>query len=206
MPTEHIANVLTRYTTSLYSTQVSNDIKPTYDEFRDMFSTGQVVSKLWLVEKLIQLNAVSANTHIAIVGSWYGTLGGLIHEQFPHARVDLIDVDPRCDRFCQIVYHDTPLVTAVCADMYKIDYSEYDVVINTSCEHIPDVGEWAKQAAPTNQLIVAQSNNSSKEKGHINPTTDPTHLAQLLKLNRLLYGGSRVFPMYTRHMVIGRFR
>ncbi len=199
-------DVLVSYTNGLYSVPATD--APRYEEFRDMFSSGQLYSKQWLIERLIAVcnNPVSNFPHkpkIAIVGSWFGTLGVLLATELQHESITLVDIDPRCSRFIDTIRSARPTLHPVCADMFKFDYTGFDVVINTSCEHIADITGWVKQLAP-NTIIVAQSNNSANEIGHVNPTTSAEHLASLLGITLPLYEGEYKFPMYTRHMVIGR--
>ncbi len=44
------SDIIIKYTNSLYG--VDPKYAPTYDEFRDMFSAGQLRSKEWMVESL----------------------------------------------------------------------------------------------------------------------------------------------------------
>ena len=63
------SNFIIKYTNALYSTPA--EFAPRYDEFRDMFSSGQIRSKEWAVEELQKLDF---RTHsAAIMGCWYGT-------------------------------------------------------------------------------------------------------------------------------------
>lgn len=48
-------------------------------------------------------------------------------------------------------------MSSVTDDMYTYKYTE-DIVINTSCEHIPDVDKWLS-LVPAGTMVVLQSNN-----------------------------------------------
>ena len=89
--------------------------------------------------------------------------------------------------------------------MMKTLEAEYDIIINTSCEHMypmtkfyewnPDIGD---------PLYVLQSTNDDQYDDHINCVGSPEELAEQAKIADVWYSGSRVLPDgMTRFMVIG---
>lgn len=186
------------YTNGLYS--VPDESRPTYDEFRDMFSSGQIKSKEWALSSLKR--HLTGNERIVIAGAWFGTLGMMINRIAPEAKITLLDIDPRCKEFVDYIARWQSNVTAVTDDMFNYTYTE-DVVINTSCEHIPDLNEWISKI-PAGTLVLLQSNNNKKLDGHINCCDSVEEFVSKVELNEILYKGEFIMPMYTRYMILGR--
>lgn len=185
------------YTNALYSTPL--EIRPSYDEFRDMFSLGQIKSKEWAIDCLDPF--IGDRKTAVVVGAWYGTLGMFLHRSFPQLSLTLLDIDPRCSEFIDSVFRNTSGVKAVTQDMYQYSYSE-DVVINTSCEHIESLDQWLK-LLPKGTLVLLQSNNADTIDGHINCSKSIDDFLEKSKLTTVLYSRELEMPMYTRYMIIG---
>lgn len=194
------SDFIIKYTDALYSTP--EEYTPRYDEFRDMFSAGQIRSKEWIIEELIKKDPYISDTSFAIAGAWFGTLGLLLHSIFPNIKVNMIDIDSRCEKFINNIVYNLPGLSSVTEDMYRYKYRE-DTVINTSCEHIPDLREWIN-IIPLNRTVILQSNNFIEGDGHINCVHSKDEFEKQTGLSTILYSGELVMPMYTRYMIIGR--
>ena len=189
---------LIRYTNGLYTTSVEN--APVYEEFRDMFSSGQILSKEWLIDKLKQINIVSDES-VIIAGSWYGTLGLMLKKQFPYIKLTLLDIDPRCAVYVNNITYDLD-VCSITGDMYDYKYKE-QIVVNTSCEHIPNVRWWLDKL-PKGTIVVLQSNNFTEGEDHINCVRRIEEFEVQTSLAEVLFSGELETPMYTRFMIIGK--
>jgi len=194
------SDLIIRYTNGLYSTIPENS--PRYTEFRDMFSSGQILSKEWLVEKITKLLDIE-ESNILIVGAWFGTLGFLIKEKFPNVNIELLDIDPRCAEFINSMTYNISGISAVTADMFNYDYRDVDMVINTSCEHVLDLKSWLDML-PKNTSVILQSNNFSGGDGHVNCATSADSFIEQAGLKTLIYSGELIMPMFTRYMIIGQ--
>ena len=188
-----------RYTNALYSTPAEN--APRYDEFRDMFSSGQIRSKEWLIKELSKYSAAFENNSAIIVGAWFGTLGILLKKCCPTLKITLLDIDPRCEKFVNNIIYDDPNLKYITSDMYEYHYKE-KIIINTSCEHISDLREWIN-TIPLGRIVVLQSNNYYTGAGHINCVESVEELADQSGLRSIWYTGKLEMPMYTRFMIIG---
>jgi hypothetical protein len=188
-----------QYTDALYSTP--EEYAPRYNEFRDMFSSGQIRSKEWLIRELVKIDAIHQNKSFAIAGAWYGTLGMMIKYRLPSVRINMIDIDPRCEKFVHNLIYDNTAMRYITADMYEYHYTE-DIIINTSCEHILDLREWVN-IIPRGRTVILQSNNYREGNGHVNCVDSEEELDQQSGLSKILYKGKLTMPMYTRYMVIG---
>ena len=188
-----------KYTNALYSTPP--EFAPRYDEFRDMFSSGQIESKQWLLNEINRYSAGFEYSDAVIVGAWFGTLGILLKKMCPHIKVNMLDIDPRCEKFIHNIIYDDPSLTCITADMYEYHYKEH-LIINTSCEHIPDLSEWLN-VIPQGRIVVLQSNNYQEGNGHVSCVDSEDKLAEQAGLKDIWYKGKLEMPMYTRYMVIG---
>jgi hypothetical protein len=186
------------YTNGLYTTPPED--APTYQEFRDMFSGGQLGSKQWAVNKLKALKILD-NQDVIIVGAWYGTLGLMIKNEFPYIKLNLLDIDPRCQKFLKNITYEYDEVFPLLGDMYEYEYTEH-LVVNTACEHIPDVRKWLDRL-PKGTHVLLQSNNFFESPGHINCVTRIEEFEEQTSLSKILFSGELETPMYTRYMLIG---
>lgn len=194
------SDFITRYTTALYEHPECN--APRFDEFRDMFSVGQLNSKCWLIKEVNQYSAMFDNSKVIIVGSWFGTLGLLLKNKFPSVNLTMIDIDPRCKPYVESVVRGKTSITVSTEDMFEHKYTEH-IVINTSCEHIPDLQEWLK-LLPKGTIIVLQTNNFYNGEGHINCVDNIDMFKEQVDIQEIWYAGQLVMPMYTRFMIIGK--
>jgi hypothetical protein len=188
-----------RYTNALYTTPPEQS--PRYDEFRDMFSSGQIASKEWLVKTLENYRCVAHKSDTVIVGAWFGTLGIMLKKSFPYMNIRLLDIDPRCETFIKNITYDMTNIIPVTADMYRYTYTE-NIVINTSCEHISDLQKWLS-LLKKGTVVVLQSNNMSDIPGHINCCSDEKEFLDKCSIENIWYCGKLEMPMYTRFMIIG---
>lgn len=189
-----------KYTNALYSTPV--EFAPRYDEFRDMFSSGQLHSKEWLVKELTRKGPWDyRNKSIVIAGSWYGTLGTMLLSEIEDAKVTFLDIDPRCEKYLHNIFWNEPRAKIVTDDMYKYEYTE-DIIINTSCEHIPDLRAWL-DLIPQGRFVVLQSNDFDELPEHINCVHSVAEFAGKAKLRELRTVGEMKTNTYTRYMITG---
>ena len=194
------ADFIIRYTNALYSTPACD--APRYEEFRDMFSSGQIHSKNWLVKELGNYSAIFEKSSAIVVGSWYGTLGLMLKRAYPFMHVTMLDIDPRCKIFVDNVIYNQPGIAAITGDMYTYNYKE-SLVINTSCEHIPSVSDWLANIS-RNTLVALQSNNYTAVPDHISCVESKEEFAEQTGLKDIWYSGQLAMPMYTRYMIIGK--
>jgi hypothetical protein len=180
-------------------------------QLRDALSTGQLASKLGILNEIE--DCLPDNPHILIVGGWIGTLSRLFLSYFEKYHsyekyfITSLDIDPVSTRMATVVNMRFPVsFTAITKDMYNVtpeEYQNYNVVINTSCEHIQDVRKWS-DGIPEGTIIVAQSNNFIEHPQHINCVNSENELEDQLNLRHIYYKGSKVLTgTYTRFMVIG---
>ena len=189
-----------RLSSILYDDEVLKNLSIT--ELRDAISDGQLYSKVWLADRLYQLNLLS-DSKIVVLGGWIGTLSFLLGMFSKSIRAIVsVDLDARANTIAEKLNYDKPFSTLK-MDMYKVDTSLFDVIINTSSEHIPDIAAW-RRTLPPGKVVVVQNTNYKNAEGHISTVDCVSDLANKLELSEIIYEGSRAFPQYSRFMIIGR--
>lgn len=183
-------------------------IRNSDDRYRTLesFWKGQVNSKIWLIESLINVlpwEPVAAN--IVIHGGWNGVLASLLfNTDIGISHITSIDIDPTCEEIARTVNKRQEIegrFTAVTADMTSYTY-DADIVINTSCEHITQeqYDTWLNNV-PDRSLIVLQSNNYNIEE-HVRVANSLEEFVQQSKI-KVDWAGELALPNYTRYMIIG---
>ncbi len=170
---------------------------------------NQMTSKKWLVDSVFDA-AGGELGKVCVVGGWYGVLAAmLLHDRrFSIASVSSVDRDPACREIadCLNATHVADgRFKSLTADMIGFDYAKegYDLVINTSCEHLPSLDEWLA-GIPDGTLLVLQSNDYYGIEGHVNCVDDLDAFKRQAPLTTVMFGGEKKIGTYTRFMLIGR--
>jgi len=183
----------------------------------DAFSKGQLASKAWLLDELFRTVPLKANSTVAILGCWIGSIVEFMHNGLLINRIYGIDVDPNAvelsEKLNQKFVQDSWRYKGVVADIATLNTSHMefetagelisvkpDWIINTSCEHMDT--HWFDTVA-NDQLIIMQTNNSPEYDGHINTCNSVGEMTAKYPLTNTLYIGSLETPAYTRFMQIG---
>jgi len=183
--------------------------------FFNSFGVDHIISKRWLVDelttKLIQLRLYRKpfmNTEIEkvlVVAGWQGLTSLLINHftQFKGDNILSIDIDPISTEIAQELG-----VNAVTADMNGFDYTNWDIIINSSCEHI-DIKNWLKQI-PTDKILALQSTDMYWG-DHINVAKSLEHFEDQIREDvEILHSDKREkrisdnLGRFDRFLIIGR--
>jgi hypothetical protein len=169
----------------------------------DAFWAGQIKSKEWLIENLRPY--VTKDSSIDIHGGWVGVLASMLFQSgLPIIKIRSIDIDYKVQSTANTMNKGEETngkFTALMANMCDIA-SDYDVIINTSCEHIsqPQYDLWLNKQHK-NSLFVLQSNNYQIDE-HVRIASSLEEFEQQSQIN-VLWKGELVLPLYTRYMLIG---
>jgi hypothetical protein len=180
-------------------------IRDSDDTYRTLesFWKGQVNSKVWLAENLLEFVPVRP-LNIVIYGGWNGVLASILfNSNIAVQRITSVDIDPVCEDIANTVnrrYLDDNKFSAVTADMCE-HTSDADVVINTSCEHITQeqYNKWLSNQ-PNNATIVLQSNNYFELDEHIRCSSSVDDFIKMSNI-QVLYKGELETPKYYRYMI-----
>lgn len=190
------------------------DIRDTAARFPDPYlgyalNRNQMTSKKWLVDTLADV-AGGAIGRVCVVGGWYGVLAAmLLHDKrLDVASVTSVDRDPTCHAVADSLnatHVADGRFTSLTADMLELDYAKdgYDLVVNTSCEHLAELDDWLGRI-PVGTMLVLQSNDYYGIEGHVNCVDDLGAFKRQAPLAELSFEGEMKIATYTRFMLIGR--
>jgi hypothetical protein len=196
---------------------------------RDLFSRGQVQSKIWLVKELAKVSTSFDN--ILIVGGWFGQLT-LYLKDIVFNKLFVLDSDREACEICDYVFNLGDMskdwrVKAVCADVdsvtthstgYILDVESFksnkivnlkylpDLIINSSAEHMSTkwFDDLRYKQLTSNPLIVIQSNNMFDVPDHINCVHSISHMKKIFPMKEVLFEGELELQGFKRFMLIGR--
>jgi len=189
----------------------------------DSLSQGQIRSKIWLIEKVKQLDLDLGC--VFICAGWYALLATLMFESgLLLEKIRSFDRDPECEKISEIFNRkwmtDSWKFKAVTMDIMQINYraTEYtvkksngteilvedipDTVINTSCEHIENFSKWY-DLIPKGTLLILQSNNLKSIYDHVNYVESLEEFQSQTPMEECLYEGELDLEQYRRFMRIG---
>ena len=191
------------------------DLYRSYD-IMNAINDAQMNSKQWLVDNLLPFLDKKYTyfdvRDILVLGSWYGVTSILLREHIdPSVKIWNIDSDPECEHFCHALKYNIPgcenniPVTADAAEYFFDNADTYQVIINTSCEHMDqeDIDLMLSIKNPET-LVCLQNNNFHKEPEHINTYNSVDEFAASLNIHVLWKGTLKPSDEYERYMVIGR--
>jgi hypothetical protein len=176
----------------------------------DSFSANQFDSKIKLLDKFDELNILNQNSKIAIFGCWYGSiLIPALHNNVE--KIVAVDMDPNAirigrNRFFKNLKNISWLNNNVFED-WSDEYSNINLFINTSCEHMPPMREWPWwDRANQREYFAFQSNNMYHIEGHINCVSSMEEFKNQMPDNaELLFQDELVDARGSRYTIIGKF-
>lgn len=168
----------------------------------------QIACKKWLIDNLYDTHGGDYGT-VWVLGGWYGVLSALLHDdpRFTIGEIISYDIDPDCQEVALCLNRETAAdgrFHARTGDMLGLDYagSTPDLIINTSCEHIADIGGWL-DLIPHGSRMALQSNNYFDEPDHLNCADSLATFKAQAPLSTIDYEGELKLKHYTRFMLIG---
>lgn len=173
---------------------------------------AQLTSKEWLVDNLMQY---LDNKHLTfplrdvlIMGSWYGLTGAVLRQYISDdIKIWNVDSDPLCAYIgYKLNHHENTIHVTEDAIEYYFDRTDaFQLIINTSCEHMEQEDiRMILNSKPIDTIACFQSNNYHNEAEHINTHNSLDEFVDSLQLASVYYKGE-ISPSedYTRYMVIG---
>lgn len=171
-------------------------------DFANSFRGKQIESKQWLVN-----NLVHSPKKVLILGSWYGTvLPVLLKEKYDIERIDCVDSDSEiliaAEIFTELMgYENVHYYINDAKDYLRVHgVEDYDLVINTSCEHMAfDMAEVIESGT----VYALESNNYYGIDGHINCKESLSEFKKSTGLSNISVCLEKDMENYTRYLVIG---
>ena len=170
-------------------------------------TTSQLQGKLWLINELQKLDLKF--TKVCLVGGWFAQL--ITPLLFDNFKVDIIhnyDIDEDAQKISYKFnrrYKELGKYKAIRTNTLIHPLKEkYDLVINTSCEHMYPMKKFRELNPELKSWFVLQSTNETKFDDHINCVNSTKELAEQGELKQILYEGQLTLDNgMTRFMVIG---
>lgn len=152
------------------------------------FTPDLMASKQWLIQQLNEL--APTVDRIYILGSWYGNLSLLLTDSaISFDDIVNVDKDPRAVERSKSMTRQYDNIHTIVQDANTLDYDKASLVINTSCNDMPNEG-WFDRI-PKGTLVAVQTRGKPFD----------------FELSQVLYRGKKslVDPEgnYTRLMLIG---
>lgn len=190
--------------------KVIGDLNP--PDFCNALNSKQLSSKLWLLDEAARHLGRSIGA-MMVLGGWHGVLSALFlnDPRFDIGHITSVDLDPACEPVATLLnrrFARAGRFQAQTADMYLLNYARLadqpaSLVVNTSCEHIPDLRRWLA-LLPKGQQVILQSNDYRVIPEHIACVSSADELADLAGLPDVAFKGALASKNYTRFMIIGR--
>lgn len=183
----------------------------------DSFSSGQMKSKIWLVENLekVLTKHPTFGYRIWLLGGWYGLTNAIIRirNNIPVQHVRSFDLDSTvntiADKINSLWEWQQWQFKATTENVNDLIYDPFSenfphIVINTSVEHMTS-REWFDNI-PTRTLIVLQSNNMPHD-DHVKSYTHEDELLEEYPMTRVVFADSIHFDYgdwkFDRFMIMG---
>ena len=215
--------ILENYSDSYFVKAIKDLITNEIHFDKDCFSRGQIKSKLWLVNTLIDLD-VELGT-VFLCAGWYATLATMLFEsKLQIEKIVSFDIDPDVWKIAEIFNKKWVLedwkFKASTQDIFEIMFDEHiyevnktdgtketlwgypDTVINTSTEHIDNFSEWFSNILEK-QLVILQGNNYYDVEEHVNCSNSLQEFSDKAPMSKILYEGVLDLGQYKRFMKIG---
>ena len=170
-------------------------------------TTSQLQGKLWLINELQKLDLKF--TKVCLIGGWFAQfITPLLFDNF---KVDIIhnyDIDEDAQKISYKFnrrYKEEGKYKAIRTNtLIHPLKEEYDIIINTSCEHMYPMKKFRELNPNLKSWFVLQSTNEDKFDDHINCVNNTKELVEQGKLKQVLYEGQLTLDNgMTRFMVIG---
>lgn len=206
---------------------VIKDYPKLREELSDSFSDNQFAAKTALLGRVFTSNILTKESIVVIWGSWYGSI--LIPALSDKVKkIVCIDLNNEPLQIAKNrLFPNYKNVEYVCDDVFKTYRDVYlnaNLIINTSCEHMPPMKEWTwfqkgsleidsplkhKFGSPklsSNCYFAFQSNNMVGIEGHVNCVNSIDEFKdQLPERAKVLYQEEVKDTRGTRYMLVGKF-
>lgn len=169
----------------------------------DSFSDNQFNAKKVLLQHVSKY--LTSDSTVAILGCWYGSI--LVPSLAPKVKkIIAVDLDDDVVRIGKNkFFKDFENVSWSTGDVFvkELDYSQVNLVINTSCEHMRPMKEWPFWNS--NCFFALQSNNMYDIEGHVNCVDSMEQFVEQLPDNSSILHTEEIEDSRgTRFLVIGK--
>ena len=182
----------------------------------DSMNESQLISKMWLVQELLNLNIKPIN--ISLLAGWFAqyTVPLLIDNFKTIEWIENFETDRGIKnvaykfnkRYKDDKKYKVSIKNVMFDNLVSLSSPNFDTVINCSCEHMYPMSkfrELSNTGVNNNTLYVLQSSDDTQYDDHINCVNDADELAEQANLIDVMYAGKKLLPNgMIRFMVIGK--
>ena len=182
----------------------------------DSMNESQLISKMWLVQELLNLNIKPIN--ISLLAGWFAqyTVPLLIDNFKTIEWIENFEMDRGIKnvaykfnkRYKDDKKYKVSIKNVMIDNLVSLSSPNFDTVINCSCEHMYPMSkfrELSNTGVNNNTLYVLQSSDDTQYDDHINCVNDADELAEQANLIDVMYAGKKLLPNgMIRFMVIGK--
>ena len=182
----------------------------------DSMNESQLVSKMWLIQELLNLNVKPIN--ISLLAGWFAqyTVPLLIDNFKTIEWIENFEMDRGIKnvaykfnkRYKDDKKYKVSIKNVMFDNLVSLSSPNFDTVINCSCEHMYPMSkfrELSNTGVNNNTLYVLQSSDDTQYDDHINCVNDADELAEQANLIDVMYAGKKLLPNgMIRFMVIGK--
>ena len=182
----------------------------------DSMNESQLISKMWLVQELLNLNIKPIN--ISLLAGWFAqyTVPLLIDNFKTIEWIENFEMDRGIKnvaykfnkRYKDDKKYKVSIKNVMFDNLVSLSSPNFDTVINCSCEHMYPMSkfrELSNTGVNNNTLYVLQSSDDTQYDDHINCVNDADELAEQANLIDVIYAGKKLLPNgMIRFMVIGK--
>lgn len=166
-------------------------------EIRDAFRKKQIEGKTSLLNLVDQL--CCQQDKILVVGSWIGFTSFCLYKM-GYSNITETDLDTRLDALTNHANRFNTNFKHLSVDVNQVDVSQFNTVINTSCEHILD-NTWFDDA-PTGTTFFLQSTDYANW-DHVNTCSSIEEMICKYPME-LLHSETLQLGNYNRFFLVGR--
>ena len=165
---------------------------------RDSLSSGQLGSKVRVAQTIAERTPGQAPFRGFFIGHWHGFLPRLLYRMGKLQLGAGVELDPFWVDFSNRLNQDWQWLSS-CADIRTVqDLSAYNLVVNTSCEHMTD--EWLTLPA-VGSWVCAQSTNY-QHATHINTSDSLESFASRFTGYQIVHQCTDQYVVYDRYTVL----
>ena len=182
----------------------------------DSMNESQLISKMWLVQELLNLNIKPIN--ISLLAGWFAqyTVPLLIDNFKTIEWIENFEMDRGIKnvaykfnkRYKDDKKYKVSIKNVMFDNLVSLSSPNFDTVINCSCEHMYPMSkfrELSNTGVNNNTLYVLQSSDDTQYDDHINCVNDADELAEQANIIDVMYAGKKLLPNgMIRFMVIGK--
>ena len=193
--------------------------KSKYDKSIDLYRSfdiinsvndNQIANKEWLVNELLPY-IDEEGKRICVLGGWYGLTAFMLRQHISkNIIIDSVDSDQYCSKAARWLNGDIKninYITSTAEDWFFEHPKAYQLIINTSCEHMEqeDINLMIGLKRPE-AFVCLQGNNYHEIQSHINTHDCLDDFVNSFNLKEIHF--KNVLPSvcgkYERYMVIGK--